>query len=331
MNHRHVGWWLLMSLATPSLGAANKKETVKAVETSNPPKSSGKYYIDIWTRQKGDHFAAKVPRQGAIAVEMNGMTFNEVTHHDIQYNKELTFRGLPLSDVVRLYKPWVRGMDLVILHFKNGMVLPVGRDDLLKKGEIFLALEFKNAAGQWVTEFPKAQVPGTAPEEKQFITFAGNKLVASRKWLQAMEQEGKHQQFNPWRHFDSLVGLEIVDPAAYYNQFRLAGDKKDSYFGRLVYIDRCQFCHAVGGVGARYGTDFLKPQPVSKRQNAAALFAHVSSHETKKDTKIRMPHQPDFTEKEARDLWQWLDAAGRGALSSYEPFYRPDFKEPPRP
>ena len=105
--------------------------------------------------------------------------------------------------------------------------------------------------------------------------FSGNKLVVAVLWHPAVAAAAQ-PAFSPWRHTDTLTGIELVAAQAYYRQFDVGGGDMVQR-GQAVFQQSCQFCHGVRKVGAKFGWDFVEPTPIwSYHRPAKNLFLHVA-------------------------------------------------------
>lgn len=279
--------------------------------------------IDVWTRAKGYHGGDNPPvKINAVSIKMDGLTFVETKRFDLQYQKEMHYRGIYLKDLVRPYKPIVRGMNLMLLHFNNGMIYPLRRDETRDFNRLFIALEYHDQ-GRWRSDFPAMEA---GPARKTKIGFTSNKLVPDMSWALAQATVDGHDRFHPLAHVDSLVGIEFVDAEAYYAQFR-SDSPHTRLRGRVVYFIRCQYCHSVGGVGATFGRDFLGDQPLATTHQAKDLLELLRPEGKSAQTKVLMPHQPDMTRSDARRLAQWLEQISRHKQHDYLPFYHDELQK----
>jgi mono/diheme cytochrome c family protein len=118
---------------------------------------------------------------------------------------------------------------------------------------------------------------------------------------------------------DSLTGIEFVDSVHYFNQFRDVA-AKSSEMGLTLYQQRCQFCHGVMRIGAKFGPDFMLPEPISKKFTASSLIKHVSknpSHSKKKY--LAMPKQVSAKPEEIGAIWLWVKMLQDKKVNPYSP------------
>ena len=209
--------------------------------------------------------------------------------------------------------------DLILLHFKNEMIIPYfyKAHQITKVVNPFIAFEFVEDK-KWKKKFPNVKRYDERYVDPQPITFTDNKLVVETEWY-PMHPMGGKSGFSPWRHMDTLVGLEFVNAKAYFRQFT----PKDSKLmgGFKVFISRCQYCHGVKNIGARYGWDFAGPIPIHKKRTIDTLKNHIKNKkENAFKLGIRMPHQKDISRNEVQELWLWMKhMTEREKLPSYQP------------
>jgi mono/diheme cytochrome c family protein len=114
-------------------------------------------------------------------------------------------------------------------------------------------------------------------------------------------------------HVDSLVGIELVNAAAYNSMFDLEPKRAA---GLALYRQSCQFCHGVRQVGAKFGPDFVDPLPVHEwRKPARRLYWHMTYRRL--DAVERgemMPALKYMTKQDASEVWSWLRAAAGQSL-----------------
>jgi len=274
--------------------------------------------IELWTRKPGEHgiVGLKVDKLDVRSVTLSKLEGATAEKLDIQYGEKKRFKGVTLKTLIRQYKPKERGLDLALLHFDNGMIIPVRLDDdTVDRIDAFVATGIESQKG-YSRDFPPITREKTANMDQRPITFADNKVVVSSAWF----PEGKHPDdyFSPWRHVDSLKGVEFANRAAYERQFE-ASEATSAGLG--VFKSRCQFCHSVNEMGARFGWDFLSPMPVHTYKNAKQLLIHVSTSKLAAiDQGLMMPVQRTMTEEESAALLKWIEALKKkGDLNAYEP------------
>jgi hypothetical protein len=283
-------------------------------EPSRSLKKQGPYW-EFWSRQNGQHSddvirTKELPKK----VYLTELKTEKRTKKDEQYHKLETLIGFPLATLIKSYKPKFQD-DTVILHFANGMAVPLPlEDEMLDKLDAFVALKICPAKGACSADFPAvsrddvyAVVTDPLP-----LKFAWNKIVVSSPWHPDVPAS-RSQVFSPWRHVDSLTGLEFVNGGKYKNQFMLGASA-----GEKVFFERCQFCHGVRHVGAAFGWDVVTPLPLYKKRTPETLLNHVKYPKIQaREMGISMPTQADVTAEEMRAVWTWMELAAKHKLKAY--------------
>ena len=277
--------------------------------------------ITMWTRKPGDYSLGKKLNKMAVqTINLNKVKGETRTLDDVHYQKNMTFKGVSLMDLVATYNA-TPNLNLALLHFKNGMIYPVRREDRKSMQKIFVAHMVKLKKG-FSYKFPDSVIKevsrgGKVREIK--TSFQGVKIAVQKDWLRiGKDNRPIHGSFNPFQYADSFVGIEFAEAEAYYNQFRVKDYFKKRFDGRVVYIAHCQYCHGVKGIGAAYGRDFIGDMPVFENLEPIALFKQVKQPNRGVSADL-MPHQPDFKPSEARDLWKWLRTISIERLLPYKP------------
>lgn len=276
-------------------------------------------YVDLWTRKAGSYVDGRDPgRLKHKRLALSRQTQRNVKRYDQQYQETREYRGVALLAVIEAYEP-APELDLVLLHFKNGMVIPVPLEDdfaTLKQMNAFVAVAWREDAKKaWTAEFPEIGRLDEKFRDPVPVQFAANKLVLASGWHPWV----RGKDFTPFMHADTLIGIEFAQRGAYEQQFVTSGDPTASP-GYLVFHDRCQFCHGLRHVGASYGWDFLDPVPVYDLKQPNHLYYKVRySYHDALQRGLRMPTQTTVTEDEMRDLWRWLRQTGNGKQPAYRP------------
>lgn len=263
--------------------------------------------VQTWVR--GDRLRPSVDLAKAPQVE--------VTRKDAQTGATQTFRGVTLQALIDQAAPGAT-LDLVVLHFQNGMVVPLPfRDDAVMKQLDPLVATALKAKDGWTPGFPPLPKRDSGARDTRPITFEGNKLVVAS--LVHPLQPKAVDEASPFLHVDTLTGLEFAVSAAWDAQFS-AGDAAPLKEGQRVFLTRCQFCHGVKKVGASFGWDFVDPIPVSEHRTAKSLALHVRSREGDAPEKgLMMPPLRDVTEAEVKSVWSWIQAIGKKGPRPYAP------------
>lgn len=139
--------------------------------------------LTIWTRAQGSHTSEPLAKLNVIEFDLSELKLVEVNRFDLQYQAKKRFRGIYFNDIVKFYSPRVPGMNLMLLHFKNGMIYPLRRDEIRETHRLFIATQHEDQ-GKWQSKFPDAHPPGGV-HSKAAIRFSGNKLVPEIKWAEA--------------------------------------------------------------------------------------------------------------------------------------------------
>ena len=280
-------------------------------------KGPDRIQIDLWIRRPGTD--GKVQKGNLSTINIKGMKFDELETYDIQYDTVGKYKGLHLRDLVGAYKPLPPSIDMILLHTANGMVVPVAIQDMRKNRELFLALSIQ-VDGGWREDFPMSRRPHPVIKDEKPIKFSGLKIVAGSQWRTT------DNNFTPWRHLDSLVGIEFVESGAFFAEFRLQ-KPFDDFDGRSVYTTRCHFCHAVKGVGGTFGPDFLAAIRPDEKGAAERIFAKVTtSVDEKTQLSQAMPKQVDLSRADARSVVQYAKGVKASNLTPYQPEFPSSFK-----
>jgi hypothetical protein len=259
------------------------------------------------------------PRERAQSLSLDLLPLVEVERFDAQYGGVRAFRGIRLETVIERFAPGP-SLDLAILHFANGMAVPVQFRDaaVMKRLDPFIARGMEtHRKGPIKTDFfPDIPKKGAMPDVRP-IEFHGNKVVVAERWHPAVPP-GAQPAFSPWAHTDTLVGIELVAAAAYYQQFDVSGDPPVQK-GLAIYEQACQFCHGVRKVGAKFGWDFVEPTPIYSYQKPSRnLFYHVAYKPLDAAAKgLMMPALKFMTEEDAGTLWQWMRAVATKPMPPY--------------
>jgi mono/diheme cytochrome c family protein len=276
--------------------------------------------LDLWVRQAGSYGAGNDPgRLQARKLDLDQLQQQEVKHLDVQYEGAFRYRGVPLSAVLATYAP-PKGVDLALLRFKNGMIVPLPFRDAAVMGRLdpFIALSIFLPEEN---KFLRGRFPNIARRVEDYvdvrpIAFAGNKLVVSDRWHPAVPAEAL-PVFSPWIQVDSLVGIEFVSAAAYYRQFDLS---PAAHAGYELFTQSCQFCHGIRKVGASFGWDFVQPIEVSTyRDTGKKLFYHIKYRSQNPSRGELMPALKHISEDQAGLLLKWLQAVAKTPVPEYQP------------
>lgn len=259
--------------------------------------------LPVWIRAPGDYLTAPPPRFRERAVPLTPLERRTV--RDLQYERTTQFEGIPLAAIVSAAER--EREDTALLHFANGMDVQVALDklDML---DLFVATAV--CAPECTTDFPVVAKKDSYYADRRPIRFTGNKLVIA---------SAKVHGYTPFRHVDSLTGIELVHGAAYDRQFEVTSDP-EARKGLAMFHERCQACHGVRRVGATFGWDYVVPVALSTYRSPKSLAMHVRHREKDAPDKgILMPELADVDDETAASLWRLLDAFSKQPLRPYTP------------
>lgn len=290
-------WWLLLFAVAPGRAEAGTLGDE----------------LEVWARSPGLSSEGLREQRDLRSVVLADLRLVEQELFDAQLGRSFVFRGINLADLLEgLPRP--DGVDHVLLHFANGMIIPVELEGPLVK-QVFLATAYK-VGGAFDDHFPdvpkkKRALPDPAP-----ITFGRNKIVVP-DGAHPRVPKSAQANFSPWFYADTLTGLEWVVGARWERQFQVDGDATIRR-GAEVFLGRCQFCHGVGEVGAAYGWDLVHPVPLYDYRRPDGLYVHVTVENAEALQKgYRMPPQKDVDRGEIQELWGWMKAV---ALKGPRPY-----------
>jgi mono/diheme cytochrome c family protein len=252
---------------------------------------------------------------------LDSLATTEGRRFDAQYGKYQWFEGVPLTALLARLKP-PASVDLALLHFANGMVVPLSlrNQQMLDQLDPFIALKMRpSPKGAYRSEFPpltrKAQNYVDVPATR----FSGNKMVVARLWHPALGEKVQ-RDFSPWALADSLVAVEFVQEVPYYKQFDVDSGA-EARTGLALFQQSCQFCHGARKVGAKFGWDFVEPTPLyTYRKGEKRLYYHVRFRRSDAvERGQNMPALKSMTQEDAGNLWQWLKAVGSKPMPPYTP------------
>jgi hypothetical protein len=281
-------------------------------------------HITLWTRAPGLHSDGRDPgRIKAMDFDLKKHGMSVVTLSDFQYEGRFQYKAVKLLDVIESY-PVRKNTDRVLLHFKNGMIIPMpisnGFGDL-KKNSPWIAISWRplKTSGSkiepWRNGFEDIGRINERFRDPAPITFGFNKLVMKSGWHPYVSDK----VFTPFRHADTLVGIEFVNGSAYDRQF-LADNNVEGKKGWQVYFERCQYCHALDKTGPTHGWDFLVPVPIYELKTAENLFYRVKyTFHNAVTMGMQMPRQESVDLQEVTDLWNWLKSFEKAKINAYRP------------
>ncbi len=276
--------------------------------------------IEIWVRGKSLPGEQGAPHERSRQVNLDRLRLVTVDRFDVQYDRKGQYRGITLRDLLRRFKPEA-SVDLAILHFANGMAIPVPFRDSVAMSRLdpFIATALR--AGSRATAAPGTFpdiVKKDSPVDRRPIQFSGNKIVVADRWHPEVSSTTE-PGFSPWAHADTLVGVELVAAAAYYAQFDVGGDASVRA-GLALFRQSCQFCHGAREVGATFGWDFVNSAPMSGYQDSAANLYHNIAYKPTNAAEIglMMPPLGFLSEEAAANIRRWVQALGTTSMPPYK-------------
>jgi mono/diheme cytochrome c family protein len=274
--------------------------------------------LEIWTRAPGQYLDASAPaRVRVVSVALDRVATHEVTRADAQYDKtSRTYRVVDVDELLRNYAAPIN-CDVALLHFDNGMVIPLPFRDHAAMERLHPAVaRAMYRDGKWGTSFPSIAKKDTEVDARP-IRFDGNKLVVADSWHPDVAATAG-ESFSPWLHADSLYGIELVAGAAYLAQLDVDDMARPGF---ALFRQSCQFCHGARNVGAAFGWDFVDPLPIFQyRKTNVSLYYHVHYRASNKGERgLMMPPLAFITEDDAGALLKWLQAVGTKPLRPYAP------------
>lgn len=275
--------------------------------------------VEVFVRKAGSPPAWRfVQKDGARSFELDKLPLQNVKHGDVQYEAKLDLRGISVAALLAEYKPPMT-VDLAILHFANGMAVPLPfRDDaVMKRLDPFIARGLVDAKGTLSPLPPIARKVESYVDVKP-ISFAGNKLAVKARFHPEVGEDNS-ALFSPWSFTDTLLSIELVSQGPYYRQFAVS-DEGDAPAGLVVFRQACQSCHGVHKLGAGFGWDFAEPEPIVARTKLGRLLFHVKYRATSEVLRgAQMPALSFLSEDAATRLYGWLKAIADKPLRPYEP------------
>ncbi len=306
------------------------------ISASEKAKNFDGRYVHLWTRAPGLYDDGRSHSQKSRKrLDLDRFKNHEKKLFDLQYGKTFSFRGVELERIIKSYKV-PRGNDLALLHFENGMLIPVPLEQnlaTLKKLNIFIARRIKvDEKSKFTVEFPMISHDTIEFKDPRPMIFSKNKIVIENPWHPYVKVQlepkqttkqltpPKQGEFTPWLHGNSLKAIEFVNEDAYDKQF-LA--KNEDRSGFEIFKKRCQYCHGVRQVGADFGWDFLDPLPIYKQRKPAHLYNMVKFMFHDQMTRgLLMPNQKDVEKGEMSQLWLWLRSLDKTKVKAYSPAWQ---------
>jgi mono/diheme cytochrome c family protein len=277
--------------------------------------------IDVWVRRPGAPGLGDGARDRLRSLNVDDLPLVEANRVDVQYHGAFVYRGIALQAIIQTYAP-PAGSDLALLHFSNGMQIPLAFRDagLMNRLTPFLArgMRLGPKGPMQIGRFPKVSRPRSGFVDARPIIFVGNKLVVGDRGHPDVPAAAR-EVLSPWAEADTLTGIEFVSRAAYYAQFEVDPDPAVKA-GQQLFTQSCQFCHGVRQTGAGFGWDFVEPTPIAEHRGARNFFLHVKYKPLDAGARgLRMPALSYMSENDAQSLWLWLKAVAQRPLRPYAP------------
>jgi hypothetical protein len=273
--------------------------------------------VEIWTRAPGRYADAPTPtRTRVVTVDLDHLALQEGVLADAQYGgARNVYRFVLVEDLLRGYQP-PADVDVALLHFGNGMLVPLRfRDRALMERLRPAVARAVRMGDRWTNDLPDVRRDEIGFADARPTHFQGNKLVVAEPWHPDL-LPSTEKIFSPFRFTDTLVGIELVRGDAFRAQFDIA---PDAHAGLEVYQHVCSFCHGARGVGAQFGWDFVTPIPITDyRKKDVSLYYHVRYRATDAPSRgIMMPALPFLKEKDAANVFVWLRELAARPLNPY--------------
>jgi hypothetical protein len=176
--------------------------------------------VEIWTRAPGRYDASQPPaRLQLTKIDLDRLPLVEGELTDLQADgAHRVYRYVLVDELLRgIAAP--PGLDLAILHFGNGMTIPLPFRDRAVMDRVHVAVaRAVKLGGKWTYDLPEVRRHDELYPDNRPIRFHGNKIVVAEPWHPDL-LPGTEGRFSPWRHADSLDGIELVSGDAYRAQF----------------------------------------------------------------------------------------------------------------
>lgn len=284
------------------------------VEASRPEEAAAPtgQVLKLWVRPNGN----AEPR--FVTIDLAARNKVEVTREDVQYPGEtMKYRGVSLRALLDVMERTNRA-DLVLLHFDNGMSVPLPIDDLelLKTLDPFVATELQ-VNDLWISAFPMVKKQGAEERDARPLKFKANKFVVSSRVHPFTSAAAQADGFTPFFFTGTLTGIEFVRSAEWHRQFDV-GTTAQEKAGFNLFKSHCQYCHAVRERGGQYGTDFIKSGAVAERVSLHQLYLHVRYRDREAPEKGQMmPFFKDLSQDDVAALHAWLSVLARARPRPY--------------
>jgi len=205
-------------------------------------------------------------------------------------------RGIELGELIaQLGAP--KGADTLVLHFANGMQVPVRLADKDLIQHLFIAFEHGDPTGAFVTTYPLLAAPA----------IRCPKIVYTRE----------NDPTALWRHTTQLTSVRLVNWAALQALLAQPSRQLPSVAGWKLYSRNCQPCHGMGGQGAQRGPDFISDLDAYRR--VPPLAESDPSDQPSLHDKVKgrvggdMPTLDYISNSEIKELWRFLHSVHKGA------------------
>jgi mono/diheme cytochrome c family protein len=286
---------------------------------SSPPGDPGRF-VEVWVRGEPTAQDGVAKHARSRRIDLDRARAKEVERYDAQYDRVARYRGVPLRALLAGLAT-DEGLDLAVLHFANGMAIPIAFRDrtTMMRLDPFVARAYKPSGQQPFTRgFPQIRKEGAVPDPRP-TQFTGNKLVVADRWHPAVAPTTE-ADFSPWTRADTLVSVELVAATPYYAQFDVGGEPPVQH-GLALYRASCQFCHGARRVGASFGWDFVDAPTIYDAQASAANLYHHIAYRPRNATELGllMPALGSLTEEDAGCLQRWLQAIATRPMPAYVP------------
>jgi mono/diheme cytochrome c family protein len=275
--------------------------------------------IEIWTRSPGRYGETLAPaRTRVVSVDLDRRALHEGELVDVQYGSvRHPYRFVFVDELINDYHP-AADSDVALLHFANGMMIPLRFRDRAQMDRLHPAVaRAVRLDGAWTTDLPEVRRTEIGFADARPVRFHGNKLIVAEPWHPDL-LPSTEATFTPYRFTDTLVGIEFAVGDAFRAQFDVAPAE---HAGLEVYQHVCAFCHGARDVGAQFGWDFVDPMPISEyRKRDISLYYHLRYRAVDAPSRgLLMPALPFLTEKDAANVLAWLRELAARPLNPYMP------------